>query len=69
MSREKTFEAIESNLEVLAAIMALEYHDKNHLSGDNESRCREQRSIVEHTHRLLFHLKTTIILEESRLGK
>ena len=60
METQKTFEAIKANLEILGAIMALEYHDKNHLSGNDESRCRERRSIVEHTRRLLYNLEDSM---------
>lgn len=32
--------------EELEAILLLEYHNKNHLSGDNKTRNKEQRSIL-----------------------
>jgi len=60
MNTDKTFQSIKSNLEILGAIMALEYHNKNHLSGDDESRCMDQRLIVEHTKRLILSLEDSM---------
>jgi len=66
---EKVFDQITTNLEVLGAIMALEYHDKNHLSGDNESRCRKQREIVTLTYRLVYDLKLSMMVSEPKTGR
>ena len=68
-SHEYMFDHIRAKLEVLGAIMALEYHDKNHLSGDNESRCRQQREIVNSTYRLVCDLQISIELNKPSMVK
>jgi len=68
-SIDSIFDQIKINLEVLGAIMALEYHDKNYLSGDDESRCRKQGEIVAQTHRLVHDLKMNVMIGEPKTGK
>ena len=49
---------IRDNLEILAAIETLEYHDKNYLNGDDRRRCEAKRAIL---NECLAYMNTTAI--------
>lgn len=53
---------LEDELDVMMAVEVLEYNDKSHLSGSNESRNRTKRQQLERCMRLLDHIKKEMSL-------
>lgn len=49
----KKAELLKAELEKMYAIELLEYHDKNHLSGDNKIRCERRQEMLLYSMKLL----------------
>lgn len=56
-----SFDRIQTNCDILKAIMLLEYHDMNYLSGDPERRNKIQRELVEQIEVLVKEIKIKTI--------
>ncbi len=54
---KKKIEWLRSELEQMHAVEVLEYHNKNKLSGDNESRNRERQSDLKDCMRLVDEIE------------
>lgn len=57
VSDKYLFDKIDTELSKLLAIMTLEFHDKNHLSGSDASRNVVQREMVIHSMQCVQDLK------------
>lgn len=53
----KKIEALKAELEKMYAIELLEYHDKNHLSGDDKTRSEAKLKQLQYSMRLLNEIK------------
>ena len=49
---KKKLECLKAELEKMYAVELLEYHDKNHLSGDNKSRCEKKQEQLKYSMKL-----------------
>jgi hypothetical protein len=49
-------------IDVLSSIITLEYHDKNHLSGDDESRARVQLEMLARMKQLANDLRIKTVI-------
>jgi len=56
-----TFQRIQTNCDILKAIMLLEYHDMNYLRHDPEERNRIQRTLVDQIEVLVKEIKIKTI--------
>ena len=57
----KKIEYLKAELEKMYAVELLEYHDKNHLSGDNKSRSEKRQEQLKYAMHLTEEIEQTII--------
>ena len=56
------FRQLMGEIDVLSSIITLEYHDKNHLSGDDESRARVQLEMLARMKQLANDLRIKTVI-------
>ena len=56
------FRQLMGEIDVLSSIITLEYHDKNHLSGDDESRSRVQLEMLARMKQLANDLRVQTVI-------
>ena len=57
---EKKLEYLKAELEKMYAVELLEYHDKNHLSGDNKSRCEKKQEQLQYAMKLTNEIEQIV---------
>ena len=57
---KKKLEYLKSELEKMYAVELLEYHDKNHLTGDNKSRCETRQEQLKYSMKLVQEINEVI---------
>ena len=63
-SPDYMFRQLMNEIDVLSSIVTLEYHDKNHLSGDDESRARVQLEMLARMKCLANELRVTTVINK-----
>lgn len=53
----KKLEYLKAELEKMFAVELLEYHDKNHLAGDNKSRSEERQRQLQYSMKLVAEIE------------
>ena len=66
LSPDYIFRQLMGEIDVLSSIITLEYHDKNHLSGDDESRARVQLESLARMKNLANDLRIQLVVNESQ---
>ena len=56
----KKIETLKAELEKMYAVELLEYHDKNHLSGDNKTRSETRQEQLQYSMRLLNEINEVV---------
>ena len=59
------FRQLMGEIDVLSSIIILEYHGKNHLSGDDESRARVQLEMLARIKNLANDLRVNLLVKTS----
>lgn len=57
---EKKLEYLKAELEKMYAVELLEYHDKNHLTGDNKSRSETRQEQLQYAMKLADEITKTV---------
>lgn len=57
---KKKLEYLKAELETMYAVELLEYHDKNHLAGDNKSRCEKRQEQLKYAMSLTAEITDTV---------
>ena len=65
LSPDYMFRQLMGEIDVLSSIITLEYHDKNHLSGDDESRARVQLEMLARMKNLTNDLRVNLLVKKS----
>ena len=64
LSPDYMFRQLMGEIDVLSSIITLEYHDKNYLSGDDESRARVQLEMLARMKNLANDLRVQLVIKK-----
>jgi len=62
---DKKLECLKAELEKMYAVELLEYHDKNHLSGNDKSRCETRLEQLKYAMELVAELTSHTLSKEN----